>query len=367
LVAAAEEGGTVGAINEAVFRDLISGKKRGWIPAIARCLLRVASVPYGWAAVIRSGLYDCGVLPTYRVGVPVISVGNLTAGGTGKTPVAALLCQRLALLGCRPGLISRGYRAAADGSNDEKRVLELLVPGTPHIQQPDRVAAARKLLDMQPGRSPDVIVMDDGFQHRRLQRDLNLVLIDATCPFGFGAILPRGLLREPLRALRRADAVLLTRANLVAEDQLQVIRQRLLEIAPALNGRILQVSFLPQGFRDVAGNRRALSELRGQPIFLMTAIGNPEAFLATCLQAGLTVVGHRWFPDHHHYTAADLAAVLGEAQANLAGNVMTTLKDLVKIRDCRERFLALDIEATFPRPEDNRCFDEILQRMAVRT
>jgi tetraacyldisaccharide 4'-kinase len=214
----------VGAINEAAFRDLISGKKRGWIPAIARCLLRVASVPYGWAAVIRSGLYDCGVLPTYRVGVPVISVGNLTAGGLARLLLRHSSVSDWPQLGCRPALISRGYRAAADGSNDEKRVLELLVPGTPHIQQPDRVAAARKLLDMQPGRSPDVIVMDDGFQHRRLQRDLNLVLIDATCPFGFGAILPRGLLREPLRAAapgrrRAADTSESCGGGSVAGDQ----------------------------------------------------------------------------------------------------------------------------------------------------
>ncbi len=355
------------AINEAAFRDLISGKTRGWIPALARCVLWGASVPYGWAAMIRSGLYDRGLLPICRVGVPVISVGNLTAGGTGKTPIAALLCQRLAHLGCRPALISRGYRAAADGSNDEKRVLELLVPGTPHMQQPDRVAAARKLLDMQPGQSPDVIVMDDGFQHRRLHRDLNLLLIDATCPFGFGAMLPRGLLREPLSALCRADAVLLTRANLVTEVELQRIRQRLLEIAPALNDRILCVSFVPHGFRDAAGNRRTLNEFQGQPIFLMTAIGNPEAFRATCLQAGLSVAGQRWFPDHHHYTLTDLTAVQEEAQAKQAVSVVTTLKDLVKIREGSGRFLALDIEATLPLPEDNRCLDDLLQRVTVQT
>jgi len=357
----------VAAINEAAFRDVISGKKCGWLPAIARCLLRVASVPYGWAASIRSRLYDRGLLPIYRAGVPVISVGNLTAGGTGKTPIAALLCQRLTQLGCRPALISRGYRAAADGSNDEKRVLELLVPGTPHTQQPDRVAAARKLLELPPGLSPDVIVMDDGFQHRRLHRDLNLLLLDATCPFGFGAMLPRGLLREPLHALRRADAVLLTRANLVNEIDLRTIRQRVLQIAPKLNGRILQVSFVPHGFRDATGERSALSELLGQPIFLMTAIGNPEAFLATCLQAGLAVVGYRWFPDHHHYTTADLTAVLDEAQTNRAGIVMTTLKDLVKIRDCSERFLALDIEAALPLSEDNRCLDELLKQVTGQT
>ncbi|MEY3172951.1 MAG: Tetraacyldisaccharide 4-kinase [Planctomycetota bacterium] len=349
------------AIDETAFRNLISGHTRGCSAVVARALLRGASLAYRLAVSVRNRLYDCGLWTIHQALVPVISVGNLTTGGTGKTPVAALLCQRLAALGGRPGLISRGYRAAADGSNDEKRVLELLVPGTPHIQKPDRLAAVRELLQLPLDQRPDVVVMDDGFQHRRLHRDLNLVLIDATCPFGFNALLPRGLLREPATALRRADAVLLTRANLVSPAELMTIEQQLITCAPALENRILRVRFEPRSLRDLAGKRHDPEACREKEVFLMTAIGNPDAFRATCLAAGLKIVGQRWFPDHHHFTAADIDGVLMEATGKNADLVVTTVKDLVKLEGCSSRILALDIEAVLPRAEDAACLDRLLQ------
>lgn len=349
-------------IDETAFRDLISGRTTGIWAQIVRGVLRAASLLYSCAVSGRNQLYDRGLLELHRTGVPVISVGNLTTGGTGKTPVAALICQRLRQLGRQPGLISRGYRATADGSNDEKRVLELLVPGIPHIQQPDRVAAVRDLLMLEQAARPDVVVMDDGFQHRRLHRDLNLVLIDATCPFGFGAVLPRGLLREPLSGLRRADAVLLTRADLISSEERGRIEERLRVLAPSLGQRILQVNFEPQGLRDQTGRQHPLDSFRGRAVFLMTAIGNPDAFRTTCLDAGLTVAGQRWFPDHHHYSSADITSVQQEAAAQGAELVITTVKDLVKIHERRENVLAVDIEATLPRQADHRCLTELLQR-----
>jgi len=348
-------------IDETAFRNLISGRTSGVRAVALRSLLRVASILYGGGIRCRNQLYDWGLLKVHRTGVPVISVGNLTTGGTGKTPVAALICERLRHMGRKPGLISRGYRATAEGGNDEKRVLELLVPGIPHIQQPDRVAAVNALLTVAEHEHPDVVVMDDGFQHRRLHRDLNLVLIDATCPFGFGAVLPRGLLREPLSALQRADAVLLTRTNLIAEPELRQLEWDLRAVAPGLGERILRVNFEPVGLRDSAGLRHSLNAVRGQSVFLMTAIGNPEAFRSTCLGAGLTIVGQRWFPDHYHYTSGDLTAVLQEATAGGAELVVTTVKDLVKIGEHRQRIVALDIEAVLPRHDDVDCLTGLLQ------
>ncbi|MFM7057487.1 MAG: tetraacyldisaccharide 4'-kinase [Planctomycetota bacterium] len=364
VVTASEECEPVPIIDETAFRNLISGRTTGLLAGAARGVLRVASAFYGCAVAVRNQLYDRRLTAVSTAGVPVISVGNLTTGGTGKTPVAALICQRLQQLGRTPGLISRGYKAAADGSNDEKRVLELLVPGIPHIQQADRAAAVRQLLQLEMANRPDVVVMDDGFQHRRLHRDLNLVLIDATCPFGFGAVLPRGLLREPLTGLRRADAVLLTRTNLVSGDELRQIEQRLQTLSPALSQRILQVNFEPVGLRDQSGQRYSLDSVRGQHVFLMTAIGNPDAFRTTCLGAGLTVVGQQWFPDHHHYTPADLATVQQHATAQRAAMVITTVKDLVKLSaDWKLTLpLALDIEAMLPRAEDDRCLYELLRQ-----
>jgi len=361
-VTAASEGfKTVPFIDEAAFRNLISGRTSGWRAVSLRSLLRMASLLYEGVICGRNRLYDSGLLRVHRAGLPVISVGNLTTGGTGKTPVAALLCEQLRHLGRKPGLISRGYRATAEGGNDEKRVLELLVPGIPHIQQPDRVAAVSRLLANEEQERPDVVVMDDGFQHRRLHRDLNLVLIDATCPFGFGAVLPRGLLREPLSGLRRADAVLLTRSNLIAEPELGQLEQTLQAVAPRLVKRILRVNFEPVGLRDAAGQRHSLSSVRGESVFLMTAIGNPEAFRSTCLGAGLRIVGQRWFPDHHHYTSDELKVVLQEATAERAERVVTTVKDLVKIREHSQHFVALDIDAVLPRRDDAACLIDLLK------
>ena len=348
-------------IDETAFRDLISGRTFGLREVALRSLLSAASILYRGAICGRNRLYDWGLLKVHRAGVPVISVGNLTTGGTGKTPVAALICERLRHMGRKPGLISRGYRATAEGGNDEKRVLELLVPGIPHIQQPDRVAAVNTLLTIAEHERPDVVVMDDGFQHRRLHRDLNLVLIDATCPFGFGAVLPRGLLREPLNSLRRADAVLLTRTNLIAESELRQLEQELRAVAPGLGERILRVNFEPVGLRDSSGQRHSLSSARGRSVFLMTAIGNPEAFRSTCIEAGLTIVGQRWFPDHHHYTSGDLTAVLEEARAGRAELLVTTVKDLVKIREHSQHFVALDIEAVVPRQDAAACLSDLLR------
>ena len=130
--------------------------------------------------------------------MPVISVGNITTGGTGKTPMVAWLARWFRNQDVRVALVSRGYRAEAEGQNDEARELATLLPDVPHLQNPDRVAAARIAIDEL---ETQLIILDDGFQHRRIHRDLEIVLIDALQPFGFGHVLPRGLLREPLRGL----------------------------------------------------------------------------------------------------------------------------------------------------------------------
>lgn len=344
-------------VNQARFLRLISGTDRGLWPAAQRTVLAAAACGYGLVTAIRNTLYDCRLLPIYKAAVPVISAGNLTTGGTGKTPVVALLCQRLQQLGRHPGIISRGYRAAADGSNDEKKVLELLVPGVPHAQHPDRRLAARQLLS----NNPDVIVMDDGLQHRRLHRQLNLVLLDATCPFGYDWLLPRGLLRESLRGLRRADAVLITRSSLVSPERLLQIRQRVLRYAPQLTDRILHLDFQPCSLRHADGSAEPLQTARQQPVYLMSGIGNPAAFRSTCESLGLQIRGNSWFPDHHHFSSEDLQHTRQAADAAGAALILTTLKDLVKIPPHETRFLALDIVATFPSPAHEELLLQLLR------
>src|SRR5438876_5539483 len=190
-------------------QDLISGRARGVGSSLCRLALSVASGPYGSAVHLRNWCYDRGWLPTHRPPVPVISVGNLTAGGTGKTPCVEYLARFLQARGLRPAVLSRGYRGNGR-PNDEALILEANLPDVPHLQGKDRVTRASQAVRVF---GADVLILDDGFQHRRLRRDLDLVLIDAMNPWGHGRLLPRGLLREPISSLRRADAVIVTRLD----------------------------------------------------------------------------------------------------------------------------------------------------------
>ncbi|MEM9644511.1 MAG: tetraacyldisaccharide 4'-kinase, partial [Planctomycetota bacterium] len=202
----------------------MSGQKRGWMGTCVRAGLRIAAIPYGWAVCLRNRQYDRGSKPVHRCGVPVISVGNLTTGGTGKTPIVCAIAERLRASDRRVALVSRGYGRGGADQNDEAEELFARLPDVPHLQDPDRVESARIAVEEL---ETELILMDDGFQHRRLHRDLDIVVIDATCPFGFGHVLPRGLLREPLSGIRRSDLIVISRCGLVAEATVQGILNRL--------------------------------------------------------------------------------------------------------------------------------------------
>jgi len=310
------------------FRRLVDGSARGLAPATARCLLAGLAVPYSLAVTARNAAYDRGLLPSTPAAAPVVSVGNLTLGGTGKTPLVAWVVRTLAAHGRRPAIVSRGYGARRGERSDEAAELALLLPGVPHLADRDRVAAARAATAL----GADVVVLDDGFQHRRLARDLDIVAIDATDPFGSGRIFPRGLLREPLAGLRRAHAVVLTRASSVDVDRRVEIRRR---CAAACGAALPQVwaeaRHHPVRLRSAGGDERPLTALAAARVAAFTGIGNPAAFRGSLESCGADVAGFRSFPDHHHYTAADLDAVGTWAAGLRADLVVTTLKDLVKI------------------------------------
>ena len=210
----------------AQFQDLVRGRRRGFGPALARLGLTAASVPYGTAVRLRNRLFDAGWKARHRAAVPVVSVGNLTLGGTGKTPCVEYLARFYRDRGFRVAILSRGYGggdAAGTGPNDEALVLEENLPDVPHLQGADRVALAGVAVEEL---EADLLILDDGFQHRRLARDLDVVLLDATDPFGQGRLFPRGLLREPASSLRRADAVLVSRCDQVAESSVRELTNR---------------------------------------------------------------------------------------------------------------------------------------------
>ncbi|MBM4074852.1 MAG: tetraacyldisaccharide 4'-kinase, partial [Planctomycetes bacterium] len=176
-------------MDEASIHRVMSGTRTDLLARMMRPGLRLASWAYGSAMIARNFAYDWNLLRSHRVDAPVVSIGNITTGGTGKTPLAAWIVQVVQSFGGRPGILSRGYRSLTpskngervDLGNDEKRVLDRLCPGVPHIQRIDRVEAAKELID---AHGCNVVILDDGFQHRRLERDLNLVLIDALRPWG---------------------------------------------------------------------------------------------------------------------------------------------------------------------------------------
>ena len=262
-------------MTQSIIHKLMSGQPVGGLLTLSRCALWLASLPYGLLMALRNFAYDVGLKRVHRVSVPVVAVGNLTTGGTGKTPIVAMLVQQLQKLGHQPGIVSRGYHADESGENDEKRVLKLMCPDVPHLQNPDRVAAAEELIQ---DHGVTVIVLDDAFQHRRIHRDLNICLIDATNPFGFDHLLPRGLLREWKSGMRRADFVLITRADAEHPRDVGKIDTAVSGLHAPLASAIHRVSFKPTELMNAAGERKSLTDAQRQHVFVMTAIGNPDAF-----------------------------------------------------------------------------------------
>lgn len=319
-------------------------RRGGWVE-----LLRLPAALFAALARLRGIAYDRGWLPRARVDVPVISIGNVTAGGTGKTPFTAFLARELGRRGWRAGVLSRGYGAARTAAgdaapNDESRWMATHLPDVPLHQDPDRVRGAHALID---AAGIDVLLLDDGFQHRRLRRELDLVLVDATRPWGLPpaepgappvrACLPRGLLREPAAALARADAIVVTRCDLVPPAALETLRRELLALAP---GRpILCAAHRAARLTDPDGRARVLMELESREIDLVSALGNPESFQRTAESLGARVATHRVFPDHHHYRAEDLDG-LGEG----GRWIVTSEKDAVKLPPGRVHVLGVELD-----------------------
>ena len=332
------------------------------MPLCLRIALRCLAVPYELVVRVRNALFDLQWRRQTSVDVPVIAVGNLTTGGTGKTPVVAWIVQCIQKAERKPGIVSRGYGADSTGTNDEKRVLEISCPNVPHEQNPDRVHAANQIIQQN---NVDAIVLDDAFQHRKISRDLNLVLIDATNPFGYGYVLPRGLLREPISGLQRADVVFITRADNVSDDSLKQIESRILKAKNDLRNRIHRISFRPTSIVTKDGRCGHCNEIRGKRVTVMTGIGNPDAFVATCTKLGAVVVATKFFPDHHHFTSRELNAVEKLADDSDCSLILCTVKDLVKIPAERDRIQAVQIETVFEDPaQADSARDIILESIA---
>ena len=306
--------------------DILSGRNQSAFAKFFRAGLSVLGPGYRAGLAIRNAAFDTGIRQSRRLPRPVISVGNITTGGTGKTPMVIELVRRMVRWGHRPAVLLRGYRAGTAGSDEAILLGQALGAAVPVYAHPNRYTAALAITEHHP--EVDVLVLDDGFQHRQVQRDLDLVLIDATEPFGFDRLLPRGLLREPLECLRRAGAVIVTKADVVGTEQRSKIDQRI----AAASGKAPVAHTVHRWLAWLDGQDRehGLNHLAGKTVLGVCGIGNPTSFEATLRNVTGTDAPAMAFNDHYPYTPDDLEEILAEAGRRRAEAVVTTAKDWVK-------------------------------------
>ncbi|MEM7627469.1 MAG: tetraacyldisaccharide 4'-kinase [Planctomycetota bacterium] len=310
---------------------IMSGSARDPRAHLMRAATSLVSPAFRAAVFSRNTLHNVGVIGGRDLGRPTISVGNLTTGGTGKTPIVIALAHRLQAMGHRPAVLLRGYEPAGFESkkgSDEAAVLRgALGEDVPVMPDRKRTRGAAAVLEKHP--EVTVFLLDDGFQHRAAKRDLNLVLIDATRPFGFGRLLPRGLMREPIGALRRADAVILTRVNRVEPARLTEIAQRIEKVTgrPPLAHAQHDWTTLRLAYKSYP-----LDRLRRFTALGVAGIGNPADFEQRLRQLAGGCVGCLIFDDHFLYERSDLSGIFNTALERGADAVVTTEKDWVKWR-----------------------------------
>ncbi len=328
-------------------------------------LRRLAGLPFGLLAAARVKAYALGILPSARLPLPVISVGNLGLGGTGKTPLVLHLVKKLRAGGLRPGVLSRGYgKSKKEELNDEGRLLEIRFPGLPQEQDPDRAAAAERLLARA---SPDCLVLDDAFQHLRIARDLDLVCLSARRPWFEDAPLPLGRLREFPWALKRAHLLVLTHTEGLAEENLAALEERAALDSggkPVARAEHRPAVLLPAGPEEKPLRQAPLSELEGKKVFLFSGIGSPSSFQATVEGLGARVAGHLAFRDHHRFTPADFEKIRAGAGQSGAETILTTEKDLARTGRFPFPVAALRVDLVFRKGEEHldRLLGEILEK-----
>jgi tetraacyldisaccharide 4'-kinase len=321
---------------------------------LKQSLLWPLTLPYGAAAHLRARAYRKGILKSHHLGGTVISIGNLTTGGTGKTPMVLWIAERLLAEGRNVGILTRGYRGekiapaskdnadataqqnvgahALSATSDEVRLLQSRLGNRVQFGVgSNRYEQGRELAK----RGVNWFVLDDGFQHQQLARDVDIVLIDATNPFSGGRLLPAGRLREPRSALARADIIVITRSAHAPAIESAIRRD---SSAPIFYARpkLDAIHSFTEGQLAGAVAPEALPKL-----FAFCGIGNPVAFLEDLRTWGIEIVGHRFFPDHHRYTDNDDQDILRQASEAGASALICTEKDVYNLRAADKRKLPM--------------------------
>jgi len=332
---------------------------------LLRAILWLVHWPYRASVAVRNWLYDHGWLTVQYLPVPVVSVGNLTCGGTGKTPAVILLAKLAQELSYKPAVLMRGYKADGAQPADEQLLLEQALSDVPIVAGPDRVAGGRSAIEKH---GADLLILDDGFQHRRLGRDLNVVLIDALCPFGHGYVLPRGLLREPPKQLQRADLIIVTRSDATCEGELAMLMDRLRRYNPICS--IMQARHEPMHLVAADGAELALDRIKDQRAVAFCGIGRPEAFRSTLQTLGVHLADFVAFADHHRYSQHDVDRIVEKARRLGAALLLTTAKDWVKLRHLhlpqKPLSLYLQVQFVLPQPQRRRLAERLLKLKALQ-
>ena len=312
-------------MNQRTILDILSGQKSGVGYSMLRAALSLARVPYSATMRARRWAYGRGLLPSHQApgAVPVISIGNITTGGSGKTPMVEWLCAKLVESGRNPAILIRGYKDAGQGSDEAMLLEKSLGQSVPVIVGADRVASARRCVEM----NVDTLVLDDGFQHLRLRRDMDIVLIDATNPFGLGKCLPRGLLRENVGTLKHAHAIVVTRSDAIDRPSLDGLLEHLKTLSPS--AILCTAVHRPTGV-VAAGRGEPVDALVGKKVFAFCGLGNPHGFFHTLRRLGCNVVEAVALDDHAQYDS-QLLERLCSMLASRADAMVTTAKDAVKI------------------------------------
>jgi tetraacyldisaccharide 4'-kinase len=346
-------------LGDAQFRELVSGRWKGPIAAVLRGILLALEQPYASVVRLRNARFDRHATPVTKVAAPVISVGNLTVGGTGKSPFVAWLARWFLDRGEKVTIISRGYGSTGSRPNDEALELAARLPGVPHLQNPDRGASAKAALAADPRQ---ILILDDAFQHRRLARDLDIVLLDALEPFGYGHLLPRGLLREPIESLARAHVVALSRSDAVDEARRSEIEALVRSHAPQATW--IELVHQPTRLVSARSSATEIAALRGKPIAAFCGIGNPAGFRHSLESCGLEVAAWLELPDHCPYADRELSRLIGWLDSLDVECAVCTRKDLVKIPHqelAGKRLLALEIELEIVRGRQE--LENLLERL----
>ncbi|PIQ87952.1 MAG: tetraacyldisaccharide 4'-kinase [Candidatus Omnitrophica bacterium CG11_big_fil_rev_8_21_14_0_20_43_6] len=331
--------------------DLVTGKIKGPLGVFLRGGLFLLSLVYGAGVRVLAGFYR---IKPVRLGAKVISVGNITLGGTGKTTLVEYLSAKLSLAGAKVAVLSRGYKrslgsAGAQGLGDEPAMLQKKLPLVRVIVDKNRIKAAQSAIR---DHACDILILDDGFQQWKIFKDLEIVTLDTANPFGNYRMLPAGFLREPLSALKRADIFVLTQVS--SGHRPEELTEKLKRLNPA--ALIVESRHAPKGFSrlDQPDELLSLDLLKGKAAAIFCGIGNPEGFDNCIRSLGIKIAQSFRFSDHHDYTCEDILDIIRTAGQNKLEAIITTQKDAVKVRELgikNSTILVLDITLNITKNE----------------